>query len=80
MSVPPWDIGLTGKLEYEVRVQALYDLSQAMEIECIKTECYLKLAVSDPPWDIGFCRPHAFFLKKGKGILLSPLFVRYAIF
>ena len=33
VSVPPWDIGFTGKLEYDVRVQALYDLSQAMEIE-----------------------------------------------
>ena len=31
-------------LEYDVRVQALYDLAQAMEIECIKAECYLKLA------------------------------------
>ena len=51
--VPPWDIGLTGKLEYDVRVQALYDLSQAMEIECIRAECYLKLAVSVPPRNIG---------------------------
>ena len=32
------------ELEYDVRVQALYDLSQAIEIECIKAECYLKLA------------------------------------
>ena len=32
VSFPPWDIGLTGKLEHEVRVHALYDLSQAMEI------------------------------------------------
>ena len=44
VSVPLWDIGLTGKLEYDVRVQALYDLSQAMEIKCIKAECYQKLA------------------------------------
>ena len=44
VSVSPWDIGLTGKLEYDVRVEALYDLSQAMKIECIRAECYLKLA------------------------------------
>ena len=31
-------------LEYDVRVQALYELTQTLEIDGIKAECYLKLA------------------------------------
>lgn len=31
-------------LEYDERVKALYDLVEAVEIDCIKAECYLKLA------------------------------------